>query len=123
MTENATVIYNHTCPICRREIDAYRRTAEAQDLPLEFKGIDSDALSDWGLTVEDAARRLHVVEDGRLLSGVDAFVALWKRLPRMRWLARLVERPWIRPVAETIYERALAPILYAMHRARVRRQA
>lgn len=44
-----------------------------------------------GLDLPSAMRRLHVQEaDGRLLSGVDAFIAIWRRLPRWRWLAHLV---------------------------------
>ncbi|WP_102109414.1 thiol-disulfide oxidoreductase DCC family protein [Oceaniglobus roseus] len=121
MTKPVTVIYNHTCPVCRREIDAYRRTAEAQDLPLSFRGLDSDALPDWGLTPDTAARRLHVVKDGELLAGLDAFAAVWDELPRLRWLARLVRRPRVHAVADALYERVLAPVLYALHRRRVRR--
>ncbi|WP_099826158.1 thiol-disulfide oxidoreductase DCC family protein [Oceaniglobus indicus] len=121
MTENIIVIYNHTCPVCRREIDAYRRTAESRGLPLTFQGIDAADLSAWGLTPETAARRLHVIENGKLLSGVAAFAALWDRLPKLRWLARLVRRPMVRPLSEALYERLLAPALYAMHRRRIRR--
>ena len=118
---DTTVIYNASCPICSREIEGYRRYSEARALPLRFQDLDRADLAGWGLTPEDAARRLHVIQDGELLAGVPAFAALWREMPRFRWLGRLVMRPWVRPAAEIVYERVLAPILYAMHRRRVAR--
>ncbi len=118
-----TVIYNASCPICSREVDGYRRYAEARALPLRFDDMGTADLAALGLTPEDAARRLHVVRNGRLLAGVPAFVALWSEMPRFRWLARLVSLPLVHPLAEVVYERALAPLLYAMHRRRVARRA
>ena len=117
------VIYNASCPVCSREVDAYRRYADAKALPLRFEDIHTDDLADWGLTPDDAARRLHVVKGGRLLSGVPAFVALWNEMPRYRWLARLVSLPGVWFLAEFAYERILAPLLHAMHRRRVARGA
>lgn len=117
------VIYNADCPICSREIAGYRAYSEARALPLRFEGIDAADLAALGLTPEDAARRLHVVKDGELLSGVAAFVALWREMPRFRWLARLVSLPGVRQLAGGLYEGLLGPALYALHRRRVRRRA
>ncbi len=117
------VIYNASCPICSREVEGYRRYAEARALPLQFDDMNTADLAALGLTPEDAARRLHVVRDGALLAGLPAFVALWGEMPRFRWLARLVSLPVVRPVAHATYERILAPLLYAMHRRRVARRA
>jgi len=118
-----TTIYNAECPICRREIAGYRAYAEARALPLRFAALQETDLAALGLTPEDAARRLHVLRDGALLSGLPAFVALWSEMPRFRWLARLVSLPVLRPVATAVYDRALAPALYALHRRRVARKA
>jgi predicted DCC family thiol-disulfide oxidoreductase YuxK len=116
-----TVIYNASCPICSREVAGYRRYAEARALPLRFQDMAATDLAALGLTPELAARRLHVVQDGELLAGLPAFVALWSEMPRFRWLARLVSLPVLRPIASIAYERVLAPLLYAMHRRRVAR--
>lgn len=115
------VIYNSECPICSREVSAYRRYAEARALPLDFAALQNEDLAALGLTPEDAARRLHVVQDGRLLAGLPAFVALWQEMPRTRWLARIVSLPIVRPLVGAVYEALLAPALYAMHRRRVAR--
>lgn len=123
MTDTTTVIYNGNCPICSREIAAYERYSEARDLPLAFTPLAQADLARLGLTPEDAARRIHVLHDGRLVAGVEAFAILWEAMPRFRWLGRVVRWPVVRPVAGLVYDRVLAPILYAMHRRRVARAA
>lgn len=117
MTEETRVLYNETCPVCRFEIDAYRRRAVADGLPIRFDGIDR--AEDWGLTPDRAARQLHVWQDGRVLSGMPAFRALWSAMPRWRWLARVTDWPLVRQVTEVLYDRVAAPLLY---RAHLRRQ-
>lgn len=117
----ATVIYNDTCPICSREVAAYKRAAEHAGSDLDFDGLSG--AQRFGLTTDEAARQFHVVEDGRLHAGLDAFLIVWRRLPRWRWLALTIDRPVVRPVARFIYDHAAAPALYALHRVRVRRRA
>ena len=121
--QRMTVIYNETCPICSREVAAYRREAEASGAAVEFNGLGSADLPGLGLDREQAARQFHVVRDGELLAGLDAFLALWAALPRWAWLARAIDRPVVRPVARVVYDRLAAPVLYAMDRRRRRRRA
>lgn len=121
-TETA-ILFNGDCPICSREIAAYRREAEAAGLPLRFDDLNATDLARWGVSAEDARRRLHVVQAGRVLAGVPAFLALWAALPRWRWLARLVGLPGLRQAAGLVYDNALAPALYAMDRRRRARSA
>ena len=121
MTDDLTVIYNDTCPICAREVAGYKRMTRDLGLDVRYVGLDADALQDYGLGKADAARRFHVLEGGRLYSGVEAFARLWQRLPRLRWLARLVRLPGIATLAALVYDRILAPALFALHRRRERR--
>ncbi|MCC5974165.1 MAG: DUF393 domain-containing protein [Rubellimicrobium sp.] len=115
------VLYNADCPVCRTEIGHYRRMAERDALPLRFDGLEkAEAL---GLSRDAAARRLHVMHDGQLLSGIPAFLVLWQQMPRTRWLARLVGLPGIRQAACGLYDHVLAPMLYRAHLRRERRQS
>ncbi|MCS6778278.1 MAG: DUF393 domain-containing protein [Geminicoccaceae bacterium] len=117
------VVYNGSCPICAREIAAYRRSAGRHAVELGFLDAsrpDAD-LAGLGLDADSAARRLHLVADGRLLAGVEAFAALWDRLPGWRLLARLVRLPGVRKLADLVYEGMLAPLLYRWHRWRLQR--
>lgn len=120
MTDETRVLYNETCPVCRFEIDAYRRRAVAEGVPISFDALDH--AEDWGLTPDQAARELHVWQDGKLLSGLQAFRALWAALPGWRWLARVTGWPLVRPVADGLYRGVAAPLLYRAHLRRVRRR-
>lgn len=119
MTRETRVLYNETCPVCRTEIDAYRRRAAAQGLPIRFDALDR--AEDWGLTPDQAARQLHVWQDGRVLTGIEAFRALWSAMPGWRWLARVTGWPVIRPVVGALYSRIAAPALYRAHLRRQKR--
>ncbi|MEL7106639.1 MAG: DUF393 domain-containing protein [Pseudomonadota bacterium] len=116
------VIYNDTCPICSREVDLYRREADAIGAPIAFSGLTPEALAATGMTRDEAARQFHVIKDGERIAGLDAFFVLWRHLPRWALLARLLDRPVIRPLARFAYDRIAAPALYAMDRRRQRRR-
>ncbi len=98
----------------------YRDEVEAEKLDIVFEGLGSN-LAAHGLDRESAAQAFHVVRRGERLSGLDAFLVLWATLPRWAWLARLIDRPVIRPVAGVVYDRVAAPVLYAMDRRRRRK--
>jgi predicted DCC family thiol-disulfide oxidoreductase YuxK len=84
-----TVLYDGSCPLCRREMALYRR--QAGDAPLCFTDISDPAVeTPAGVPRERLMARFHVRQaDGSLLDGAEAFLALWSRLPGWRWLARL----------------------------------
>jgi predicted DCC family thiol-disulfide oxidoreductase YuxK len=88
-----TVLYDGACPLCRREIDIYRGLQSST--PVCFADV-SDATQPVppGTTREQLIARFHVRDtDGRLLSGAQAFLALWAALPGWRWLARVGRWP------------------------------
>lgn len=115
------VLYNGACPVCSAEIAHYAKYAERQALPLRFDDLSNTDLALWGVTADQAARRLHVLADRQLYSGLPAFQQLWARMPRYSWLARLTNWPIVRPIATVIYDRVLAPLLYQWHRIRFAR--
>ncbi len=118
MSSETRVLYNETCPVCRFEIDSYRRRAVAQGLPIRFDALDS--AGDWGLTPDQAAWQLHVWQDGRVVSGMAAFRLLWAAMPGWRWLARVTAWPVLRPLTDMLYARVAAPVLYRAHLRRSR---
>lgn len=116
MSDETKVLYNHTCPVCRFEIDGYAKRVRADGLPVRFDDLSRAA--DWGLTADQAARSLHVIHKGKLLSGIPAFRALWSVMPRWRWVAFITGLPLIRPATTALYDHILAPALYRAHRKR-----
>ena len=120
MTDDTRVHYNETCPVCRFEIDAYAKRVRADGLPVRFE--DLSRCADWGLTPDQAAQRLHVIQNGTLLTGMPAFRALWSAMPRWRWAARITDLPLIRPASAWAYDHILAPALYHAHLRRQKRR-
>jgi predicted DCC family thiol-disulfide oxidoreductase YuxK len=96
-----TVLYDGACPLCRREIGVYRGLQPLRaDSPLCFADVSDAALPlPPGTTREQLLARFHVRgRDGELLSGAQAFLALWAALPGWRWLAlagRLPGAAWV----------------------------
>ncbi|SDX45451.1 thiol-disulfide oxidoreductase DCC family protein [Roseicitreum antarcticum] len=117
-----SVLYNAACPVCAREIDHYARHADRHALPIRFDGLQTADPAAYGVSADTAARRLHVLHDGRVLSGVPAFVALWRAMPGYRWLARIVDLPGLRQLSAAVYDHALAPLLYRLHLRRSRKR-
>ncbi len=119
-----TVFFNGACPICRREIAHYRRLAKQNAAPLAWCDLanDATALAARGVGGDEAVRRLHAIDsDGRLLVGLDAFTAIWERLPRWAWLASALRWRPARWLMAQLYERVAAPLLAALHQRRRRR--
>lgn len=88
-----TVLYDGACPLCRREIGIYRGLQS--NTPVCFADVSDTALPlPPGTTREQLLARFHVrAHDGRLLSGAQAFLALWAALPGWRWLALIGRLP------------------------------
>jgi|GEM_PF-64673 len=88
-----TVYYDGGCPLCSKEIAHYRQVDRDQRVRWVDLTEAADELAEVGLDTGTAMRRLHLRKgDGRLLSGVPAFVAIWRQLPGYRVLAWVVER-------------------------------
>jgi len=102
-SSRSTVYFDGSCPLCRAEIDYYRRKDHSGALC--FVDVSSsDALIPGGLTQRRAMERFHVRAGNRqLLSGAAAFVEVWARLPRWRWAARATALPGILALLELSY--------------------
>jgi predicted DCC family thiol-disulfide oxidoreductase YuxK len=108
-SEPLTVLYDGACPLCRREIGIYRGLRSNR--PLCFSDVNDAAQPlPPGATREQLLARFHVRgPDGELLSGAQAFLALWDALPGWRWLAlvgRLPGAAWLMERAYRLFLRA-----------------
>ncbi len=102
-TAPLTVLYDGACPLCRREIGVYRGLQSSA--PVCFADV-SDVAQPLPPRHqrEQLLARFHVRDtDGRLLSGAQAFLALWAALPGWRWLARIGRVPGTAWAMERIY--------------------
>ncbi len=107
-----TVYYNGDCSICGPEVALYRNmAATAQIDNLVFKNIATDSCPS-GYQRDSLLRRIHAEENGKMLVGVDAFIAMWLRLPKFKYLAHAINWPIMRGMTGLIYNHIFAPWLY-----------
>ena len=105
-TPHITVYYDGSCPRCRRDRRQFEAMAgdHAQDV-IWFDITDQDlTLQKLGIDPRKALTELHVqLEDGRIVSELDAYIVLMARVPRLKWLAWLIGSPGIRPLLAWAY--------------------
>lgn len=112
-TSGLTVYFDGSCPLCRAEIDHYRKQIGAEKL--RFLDVSqADQLLQPDLERHTAMSRFHVRRsDGQLISGAAAFVSIWRHLPRWRWAALIAELPGIMTLLEHGY-RLFLPVRPAL---------
>ena len=83
------VFFNDSCSICRLEINHYKKIADSN---LEWIDItnNEDALKLTSKKQSELLRRLHVIEDGKVVAGAKAFVLIWSKIPKYNFLSRLL---------------------------------
>ena len=89
---------------------------------MAFDDLNCVDPANYGVSLSDAAKRLHVLHEGNVISGIPAFVVIWQNLPRYQWLAKIVRLPIIYFLSNLVYDYALAPLLYASHLRRQRKR-
>lgn len=99
------VYYDAACPICRRERQRYESWQKAAE-GVEWLDVNThdEHLVARGVVPREALLSLHVEDAaGQFHDGIDAYVLLMRRVPRLRPLAWLIGLPVIKPVLTWIY--------------------
>ena len=97
------VYFNNSCKICRAEINLYKRE--------NIKEIDWVDITN-NLTAEketlknnkDLLRRLHVKEGEKIIEGAEAFLFVWKKIPKYKFLYKFFKLPIIFTLFKYGYE-------------------
>lgn len=110
------VYFNNSCGVCRMEINHYKKFNE------KLGWIDvtnnKEAQKETAKSSAELIRRLHVEQDGKIYQGIDAFLIVWSRLPKYRWLYKLVKTPGIYHASYIAYE-CLAYILFIKNKGQL----
>lgn len=98
------VFYDGKCGLCRREIEHYKRIAPKNVFEWIDITLDSSPLEQLGVTFAQGLKLLHAQDErGKLHVGVDAFILIWRQIPRWRVLSTIVGVAFIRPLANIAY--------------------
>ena len=110
------VYFNNSCSVCRMEINHYKKFNE------KLGWIDvtnnKEAEKETAKSSAELIRRLHVEQDGKIYQGIDAFLIVWSRLPKYRWLYKLIKTPGIYHASYIAYE-CLAYILFIKNKGQL----
>ena len=98
------IYFDGLCLLCSTEIAHYRRLPEASAVKfIDISSPDFDAASE-GLDPRQIHREMHVRDqEGRVHTGVDAFICIWSFFPRYRLAARAARLPIVRALLAVGY--------------------
>lgn len=100
-----TVWFDGGCPLCRREIALMQRL----DRRGAIRFVDvSDETSACPLDRRDLLARFHASENGRIVSGAEAFAAMWRAIPLLRPFGLVARNRLALAGLEWLYLRFLA---------------
>ena len=88
------VFFNNSCNICRAEINHYKKHS---DNSVEWIDVTSnvDAQKITSKSYKELLRRMHVIQDGRVINGAESFLIIWKNVPKYNFLYKIFK---IRPM-------------------------
>tara|TARA_Y100000996_G_scaffold395487_1_gene360761 strand:- start:450 stop:797 length:348 start_codon:yes stop_codon:yes gene_type:complete len=97
------VYFNNSCKICKTEIDLYKKEKIQE---IDWIDISNNYLAEKETlkSNKELLRRLHVKEDGEVFEGAKAFLLLWKKIPKYRFLYNFFKLPIIYSLFSFIYE-------------------
>jgi len=88
------VYFNNSCKICRAEIDLYKK----EKIPeIDWIDITNNNLAkkETSRNSRELLRRLHVKDGEKVIQGARAFLVLWERIPKYRFLYKFLRLPII----------------------------
>ena len=112
------VYFNNSCKICRAEIDLYKKE-KIQEIDWIDITDNSSAEKEISRTDKELLRRLHVKDGEKVLQGAEAFLVVWKKIPKYRFLYNFFKLPIIFSLFSIVYE-IVAFFLYIKNRKQLK---
>ena len=113
------VYFNNSCKICKAEIDLYKKQ--------KINEIDWIDITDNDLAEKETSkdskqllRRLHIKDGEKIFGGAEAFLLLWKKMPKYKFLYNFFKLPIIFSIFSFVYE-IVAFFLYLKNRKQLKK--
>tara|TARA_Y100000992_G_scaffold161138_1_gene107905 strand:+ start:765 stop:1115 length:351 start_codon:yes stop_codon:yes gene_type:complete len=97
------VYFNNSCKICKAEIDLYKKE-KIQEIDWVDITNNSQAERETSKNSKELLRRLHVKNEGKVIQGAEAFLMLWKKIPKYKFLYNFLKLPIIFNLFSIVYE-------------------
>jgi len=113
------VYFNNSCKICKAEIDLYKKQKIDE---IDWVDITNNELAEKETSKDSRQllRRLHIKDGEKVIEGAEAFLILWKKMPKYKFLYNFFKLPIIFNIFSFVYE-ILAFFLYLKNRKQLRK--
>ena len=82
------VFFNNSCNVCRLEINHYKKISDSN---LEWIDItnNEEAIKLTSKSQKELLRRIHVIDGEKVIGGAKAFIIVWSKIPKYKFLSKL----------------------------------
>ena len=88
------VYFNNSCKICKAEIDLYKKE-KIQEIDWVDITNNNSAEKETSRDSKELLRRLHIKDGEKIIQGADAFLVLWQKMPKYKFLYKFFKLPII----------------------------
>ena len=82
------VFFNNSCNICKAEISHYKKHCNDK---IEWIDVTNniEAQKITSKSYKELLRRMHVIQDGKVIDGAESFLIIWKNVPKYNFLYKI----------------------------------
>ena len=82
------VFFNNSCNICKAEISHYKKHCNDK---IEWIDVTNniEAQKITSKSYKQLLRRMHIIEDGKIIDGAESFLIIWKNIPKYNFLYKI----------------------------------
>jgi len=112
------VYFNNSCKICRSEINMYKKE-NIEDIDWIDITDNKEAEKETSKNNKELLRRLHIKENDKVIEGAEAFLYVWKKIPKYKFLYNFFKLPIIFTIFKYEYE-IVAYFLYLKNKKQIK---
>jgi predicted DCC family thiol-disulfide oxidoreductase YuxK len=109
------VFFNNSCNICRAEINHYKKHSN-QDIEWIDVTSNIEAQQITAKSYEQLLRRMHVIQDGKLIEGAEVFLIIWRNIPKYNFLYKIFNKKNIGLLLNILYKKLYLGIFFQIIR-------
>ena len=82
------VFFNNSCNICRAEINHYKKHSDNSVEGIDVTNNEAAQII-TSKSYKQLLRRMHVIQDGKVIDGAESFLIIWKNVPKYNFLYKI----------------------------------
>ena len=114
------VFFNNSCSICRFEINHYKKNSNNGLQWIDITN-NKEALKLTSKSQKELIRRLHVINDGKVIAGAKAFLIIWSKIPKYKFLYKILSLKPLFFLFHYLYE-FVAYFLFLKNKKQIKQQ-